>query len=136
MPSSLHKILAACACLLLTDAAHVASLGPSDKILSPLNVLLQRDCPAKHLDFLGPADFNDAVDPFRTSLSSAERQQLDQTADPAKVCAGANAGASCENLAYVKAAIKLKLLPLFASKICTLPLTCSAQSKCSEQSHS
>jgi hypothetical protein len=39
-------------------------------------------------------------------------------------------------LAYIKAAIKLKLLPLFASKICTLPLVCRAQSECSEQSHS
>lgn len=101
----------------------------------PLNALLQRDCPTKHLDFLGPADFNDAVGPFRTSLSSAERQQLDQTADPAKACTGSATEPGCQNLAYIKAATKMKLLPLFATKICTLPLACSAESKCSEQSH-
>ena len=133
MTGSSQRLLAGCVCLVLVHAAHAAPLTPAEKIHIPLNALLQHDCPAKHLDLLGPADFNDAVGPFRTSLPSAERQQVDQTADPAKACAGTTAGASCENLAYIKAATKLKLLPLFASKICTLPLTCHAESKCSEQ---
>lgn len=136
MANSLQTMLAGCAWLLLTLAAYPAPLTPSEKVHKPLNALLQRDCPTKHLDFLSPADFNDAVDPFRNALSSAGRRQLDQTADPAKACAGTAAGPSCANLAYIKAATQLKVLPLFASKICTLPLVCGTQSKCSEQSHS
>jgi len=135
MVSSLQRLLGGCTCLLLIHAAQAAQLTPSEKIQMPLNALLQHDCAAKHLDLLDPSDFNAAVGPFRTSLSSAERQTLDQTADPAKTCANSTAEASCENLAYIKAATKLKLLPLFASKICTLPLVCRAQSQCSE-SHS
>ena len=133
MTCSSQRLLAACVCVALVHAAEAAPLAPAEKLYMPLNALLQHDCPAKHLDLLGPADFNDAVDPFRTSLSSAERQQIDQTADPAKACAGSSAGTSCENLAYIKAATKLNLLPVFASKICKLPLTCHAESKCSEQ---
>lgn len=134
--TSSSRLLAAAACLLLTHAAYPAPLSAAEKIHKPLNALLQRDCPAKHLDWLDPADFSDAVGPFRVALSSAQRQQLDQTADPAKACAGGNAGASCQNLAYIKAATKLKLLPVFAKKICTLPLACRAQSQCTEQSRS
>ena len=136
MIRSLQRLLTGCLFLPLTVAAHAAPLKQTEKVQAPLNVLLQRDCPSKHLDYLDSADFNGAVDPFRNSLSSAERQQLDQTADPAKACTDATAPASCENLAYIKAATKLKLLPRFASKICTLPLACSAESRCSEQVHS
>jgi hypothetical protein len=136
MASSWKKLLVGCACLLLSQAAYPAPLTPYEKIHMPLNALLQRYCPAKHLDLLSPSDFNDAVDPFRTSLSSAMRGQLDQTADPRKACADTTAGMSCANLAYIKAATQLKLLPRFARKICTLPLVCRAQSECSEQSKS
>jgi hypothetical protein len=136
MANSLRSVLVGCTCLLLTNAAYAARLTPPEKIHMPLNGLLQHDCPAKHLDLLSPADFNDAVDPFRTSLPSATRQQLDQTADPAKACGAGTTGTSCENLAYIKAATKLKLLPLFANKICALPLVCRAQSECSERARS
>jgi hypothetical protein len=135
MPSSLRKLLVGCACVLLTHAAYPAPLTPEQKIHVPLNALLERYCPAKHLEFLAPADFNDAVDPFRTSLPSATRTQLDQTADPRKACAdtiaGTTAGTSCANLAFIKAATRLKLLPLFAKKLCTLPLACRGESECS-----
>lgn len=134
MTSSLQKLLVGCTWLLLTHAAYSAPPTP-EKIHMPLNALLQSYCPAKHLDLLSPADFNGTVDPFRISLPSAKRGQLDQAADPAKTCADTAAGTaaetSCANLAYIKAATQLKLLPLFAKKICALPLVCRGQSKCS-----
>lgn len=134
MANSVRKLLVGCTWLLLTHVAYSAPLTP-EKIHMPLNTLLQRYCSAKHLDLLSPTDFNDAVDPFRISLPSTTRGQLDQTADPRKACADTIAGTvaetSCTNLAYIRAATQLKLLPLFAKKICTLPLVCRAQSKCS-----
>jgi hypothetical protein len=135
MANSLHKLSAGCAFFLLTYPAYPAPLTPDEKIHAPLNALLERNCPTKHLDFLNPIDFNDAVDPFRTSLPATTREQLDQMADPRKACADTTAGtaegAKCANLAFIKAATRLKLLPLFARKICALPLVCRAQSECS-----
>jgi hypothetical protein len=98
--------------------------------IKPYNALLQRECPDKHLEWLSPADLNEVIDPFRESLAPDQRAKLDRVADTKTACAQNIAGTSCANIAYIRAATKLKLLPKLAGAVCNLPLVCRGQSDC------
>ena len=101
-----------------------------EESIKPYDALLHRYCPDKHLEWLAPADLNEVVDPFRESFASDQRAKLDRVAAPEAACAQTVAGVSCANIAYIRAASKLKLLPKFAKMVCNLPVVCKSQADC------
>ena len=101
-------------------------------IYKPYNALLQRYCPQKRLYFLSPGDLSDAIETFQDSLSPSQQEKIKQgQAKKATVsCAGIIAGATCGNVAFLRAADELQLLTQFAKAVCRRPKVCGAQSDC------
>jgi hypothetical protein len=89
---------------------------------------LARQCPAKRLDLLSPADLEYAMESFN-GLSAAE-MTAEQTAMH-KACAHIIAGLSCSNLQMLLTLHQGHQMQAFAAHVCALPQTCTAQSTCS-----
>ena len=118
------RVLFCCLGLALLSLSAVAARAETyEQSIKPYNALLHRYCPAKHLEWLSPADLNDVIDPFRQSFVPGQRANLDRVADPKAACAHSIVGVSCANIDYIRAATKLKLLPKFAKMVCDLQRT-------------
>jgi hypothetical protein len=97
----------------------------------PYHILLARECPANHLEWLSPADLNDMiVIDFKGSLAPSQKATLDRANDEKLACANVTMGATCENVSYLKAMYKTGLLNRFAKSVCASGLSCRSQSDC------
>ena len=102
------------AAMSLSDAAVAAPVDGRRQLEGELAHL----CPARHLDELKPAELNGAIESFRDGLSPRRRARLERANDEDRACADVIAGASCENLAYLRALIRTGMLPAFTKSLC------------------
>ena len=127
-----HLTLAAVLALGLAPAAGAQMPDkPSPHVraaVTDYDAELARQCPAKRLDLLSPADLDDAMEGFN-GLSGAEIA-AEQTAMH-KACAHIIAGVSCGNLQMLVAIHQAKRMAAFGAHVCALPQACTAQSTCS-----
>jgi hypothetical protein len=99
-----------------------------DKVMRPFEAELARQCPAKRLERLSPADLRDVLDDYKSALHPSRRHALDKTEQ--RNCVSAIAGASCENVGDVEAANHLKLTRSLAEFVCAKAPACRSQSDC------
>jgi len=95
--------------------------------------LLAKECGAKHLEWLSAADLNDMIIiDFEGSLSKNRKMKLDRANDEKTACANVTMGATCENVAHLRAISKVGLLAKFAKSVCDSGLRCRGQSDCAK----
>jgi hypothetical protein len=117
-----------CRCLTV-GTAIVLSFGYAfaqetyEQSIKPYNSSLARLCPKKHLENLYPGDFNAVIEGFLDNLTSKEASRWQRAAKP--MCVGSQAGVSCANIAFVRAAIKLKKVDELAKAACRSKYVCS-----------
>lgn len=117
--------IAALACML------VGAAPPGDgwsRTWATYHAELARQCPAKHLDLLAPADLRDALDTFKGSLSARARRRMDGA--ERRACASSVAGATCSNAGDVRVAQAHRLLPRLVASVCASFTGCAEQSDC------
>ena len=118
-----------CLITLVTPALAKPPAG-AFAVYRPYNALLQRSCPDKRLYYLSPGDLSDLIDDFTGSLTRHERIRLAKAYDGKHSCARVIAGATCGNVAMLRAAEHTHMLARFAAMVCHKPLVCRAQSDC------
>ena len=89
---------------------------------------LGRQCPAKHLELLSPAELRDALDDYKAHLAVAGRRAMNRT--EAQQCATVTMGASCSNMADIKVADDQRMLAALTASICGRFELCHEQSDC------
>ena len=101
--------------------------------------LLGRYCPAKHLEWISPADLNDGLDTFVESLTLSQKDKFQRTkkavdAQQRRGPCGSDyvMGAGCANGAALEVLNEVKLLPNFAKMMCATPTICRGQSDCQD----
>ncbi len=95
----------------------------------PYRAELGKHCPAKHLDWLSPADLRDALDTYQAG--AAPRIRAAMAVAEADRCVTTIAGATCGNLAEIEAARSAGALPPLATSVCNAFVGCRGQSDCS-----
>ena len=89
---------------------------------------LGRQCPAKHLELLSPADLRDALDSYKGHLSDSTRLAMDRA--ESRSCRHVTMGASCANIASIEVAAEQQALPALTASICGQFEICRGQSDC------
>jgi hypothetical protein len=95
---------------------------------APYHARLAKECRAQKLEFLSPAALDDRIAGFEAALPKTTREKLERAGDAA--CRDVSAGATCGNVASLKAMNKAGLLARFAHSVCASGLSCRAQSDC------
>lgn len=118
--------------LVLIFGGSIAASAQSQNY-APYNNLLAKECGAKHLAWISPADLNDMIIiDFEGALPKAMKTKLERANDEKVACANVTMGATCENVSHLKAMSKVGLLGQFAKSVCSSGLTCRGQSECSK----
>lgn len=99
---------------------------------SPYHALLAKQCGPKHLEWVSPADLDDLIGDFHDSLSPALQAKLDKANDDKVACKNVVMGATCGNVATLKAMTTAGLLTGFVKKVCALHMVCRSQSDCAQ----
>ena len=97
---------------------------------TPYHQLLARACKARHLEWISPGDLGDLIEDFEASLAPAARAGLEKANEEKVACRNVVMGATCGNVAALRAMTKVGLLAGFARKVCTSDLVCRGQSDC------
>jgi hypothetical protein len=97
---------------------------------TPYHELLAKYCGPKHLEWISPGALNDIIDDFATSLPKKLRTKLDRANDQKIACANVIVGATCFNVAGLRAMSKIGVLTKFAKSVCDSGLVCREQSDC------
>ncbi|SRR5579883_247469 len=119
--------------LLLIFGFPLAAFGQSQNY-APYTDLLAKECGTKHLEWISPADLNDMIIiDFEGTLPKNLKRKLDAANDEKTACANVIAGATCENVAHLRAMRKIGLLAKFSKSICRSGLVCRSQSDCSQR---
>lgn len=118
------RIVAAAAASTLLAFAGTAA----DDSWRPYHVEIGRQCPAKHLEWLSPADLRDVIETYEES--AAPRTHAAMSVAEAGRCATTMAGATCGNLAEIEAVRSAGELPALAASVCAAFSKCHAQSDC------
>jgi hypothetical protein len=117
------------ACLLFAvDLVGGTSAGPA--AWEAYTSRLAKSCPGKRLEMLAPGELLDIVDEFTGSLPSNKQKIV--KASEQRSCRGVEMGATCDNTGFLEAAIQIKELDRFVSKVCALPERCKDYSDCTE----
>ncbi|KQO07144.1 hypothetical protein [Sphingomonas sp. Leaf242] len=116
-------VAAAAACTLLAFAGTAA-----DDPWRPYRVAIGRQCPAKHLEWLSPADLRDVIETYEAS--AAPRTHAAMSVAEAGRCATTMAGATCGNVAEIEAVRGAGELPALAASVCAAFVKCRGQSDC------
>ena len=93
--------------------------------IRPYNAALEWFCPEKRLENLTPGDFNTIIEDFLKTLPNADLDVWKQAAQP--MCVDSVAGVSCANIAYVRAATKLRKIDDLAEAACHSKYVCSPE---------
>jgi len=99
-----------------------------DEVWHGYEAELAKQCGAKHLEWLAPADLRDALDDYKKSaprtlarrMSHAEKQE----------CRNSIAGASCFNVGDIRIAEEAHLTQQVAAHVCGHYAACREQSDC------
>ncbi|TCP71391.1 hypothetical protein C8J43_102470 [Sphingomonas sp. PP-CE-1G-424] len=116
-------VATAAVCALLAFAGTAA-----DDPWRPYRIEIGRQCPAKHLEWLSPADLRDVLETYEAS--AAPRTHAAMSVAEAGRCATTMAGATCGNLAEIDAVRSARELPAFAKSVCAAFFKCHGQSDC------
>ncbi|WP_121884415.1 hypothetical protein [Sphingomonas sp. PP-F2F-G114-C0414] len=116
-------VVAAAACTLLAFAGTAA-----DDPWRPYRAEIGRQCPAKHLEWLSPADLRDVLDTYETGADPRIRAAM--SVAEADRCGTTIAGATCGNLAEIEAVRSAGELPALAKSVCAGFSECHGQSDC------
>ena len=91
--------------------------------IKPYEASLAQLCPQKHLENLYPGDFNVVIENFLDGLTPKESRNWQRAAEP--MCVESEAGVSCANIAFVRAATKLGKMNELAKAACQSKYSCS-----------
>lgn len=118
------RIVAAAAACTLPAFAGTAADDP----WQPYRIEIGRQCPAKHLEWLSPADLRDVLETYEAS--AAPRTHATMSVAEVGRCATTIAGATCGNLAEIEAVRSAGELPALAVSVCAAFSKCHGQSDC------
>ena len=121
------------AALLLAISINLP-IGASAQVdkYTPYHELLAKECGAKHLEWVSPADLDLLITNFHDALPKAQQSNLDRANNAATACAQVIAGLTCGNVSALRAMTKTGLLTTFAKKLCKSGMVCRGQSECSQ----
>jgi hypothetical protein len=117
--------------ILLAGLATTASADPPPaykQAMDPYFAELARQCPAKHLELLSPADLDDVLEDFLETLPKADLPSYQSAA--ASACKNAIAGVTCGNVATIETANEQGRTAAIAARTCAAYKTCHEQSDC------
>lgn len=113
----------------ISSAAATATLSP--QAASALyRQQLAAKCPDKHLEMLSPASLSDLDDTFMPYFSPAQRRVVQTSIH--RSCRGIDMGASCGNVGFLQAAIRLHKLDAFTTRVCAQHQRCTGYSTCTD----
>lgn len=69
---------------------------------------------------------------FEGSLPKNTKNKIDRANDEKTACANVQMGATCENVAHLRAMSKAGLLAKFAKSVCDSGFACRGQSDCAK----
>ncbi len=99
---------------------------------TPYHALLAKQCSARHLEWVSPGDLNELIAEFHRSLRPAQQRRLDAVNEEKTACADVTMGATCGNVAALRAMTTMGLLADFAKRVCASGMICRGQSNCSK----
>lgn len=105
---------------LLSGSLHAAETF--DQSIKPFHSKLAMLCPEKHLENLSPGDLNVVIDDYLRGLPAQEEKRMTQAAQP--MCGTSIAGVSCANIAFIRAAHRLKTTKTLAKAACQSGFVC------------
>jgi hypothetical protein len=119
------------ACFVVLFSLSSAAVAQPDAPMSAQQAYrtqLAAQCPAKHLDWVSPADLFDLLEDYSGNLPQKIRH--DMTRAEARRCAGSPGGASCPNAAVLEVAQRHHLISQIAAQTCSHFSICRDQSDC------
>lgn len=120
-----------CAWGMIVVASVAGAAAPADTfehVWRPYTAQLGRQCPAKHLELLSPADLRDALDSYTRHLPAHIQREM--ASAERRRCRNVVAGASCSNTASLSVAEDTRTLATLAASVCGQFETCRGQSDC------
>jgi len=114
--------------LLSSVAVAAPAEPPADSVRASYQALVDRNCPEQHLDWLSEGELNYAMENFDQAMPPSEKSEVDQLIHADSSCADRIAGIGCGNVVYLRALIKLNLLPKFVADVCKI--TCLGPLEC------
>ena len=112
----------------LTAPALASSTAKYDQIWHGYESQLAKQCGAKHLEWLAPAELWDALDDYKQSAPRSVARQMSNTEH--RECRGSVAGASCSNVGDIEIAKEAGLIQQVTAQVCTEYARCREQSDC------
>lgn len=119
---------ASCLILLASVAGAATPADIFQQVWRPYTAQLGRQCPAKHLELLSPADLRDALDSYTRRVLASVRREM--ASAERRSCRNVIAGASCSNAASLSVAEHTQTLPALAASVCGQFEACREQSDC------
>ncbi|MCW0317784.1 hypothetical protein NB724_002935 [Pantoea ananatis] len=116
------------AVLLFAGTSAALAAPPVASVWQVYQAELARQCPAKHLEWLAPADIRDALDDYKSRLSTGLQSAM-TTAERHR-CRDVSAGVTCDNVGDLDIAWKNDLMPAVAASFCRRFTMCRKQSDC------
>ncbi len=116
--------------LSLTLYANATSSPTPKQSLTLYRSQLSAKCPDKHLEMLSPAALSDLDDAFLPRFSPTQRRIVQASID--RSCRGIDMGATCGNIGFLQATIRLHKLDAFTSRVCAQQQRCTDYSMCSD----
>ena len=116
--------------LLVTLSAAATSAPSPGAALTLYHQQLVAKCPDKHLEMLSPASLSDIDDSFLPHFSPAQRKAVQSSIT--RSCRGIEMGATCGNVGFLQAAIRLHKLDAFTNQVCAQKQRCTDYSMCTD----
>ncbi|MEJ1267644.1 hypothetical protein WDV93_10905 [Pantoea ananatis] len=113
-------------CLVVCRNNRCAGSAPVANVWQIYQAELARQCPAKHLEWLAPADIRDALDDYQSHLSTGLQSAM--TTAERHSCRDVSAGVTCDNVGDLDIAWKNDLMPAVAASFVAV-LRCAENSR-------
>ena|SRR6266481_541371 len=96
--------------------------------IRPFNHALAQLCPAQHLENVNPGTLEMIIEAYLDKLPVRAARRMERAAQP--MCVESVAGVSCSNIAYIRAARKLRMTVSLARAACTSGYVCRGTFDC------
>ncbi|WP_143023394.1 hypothetical protein [Sphingomonas sp. NFR15] len=99
-----------------------------DRVWHGYEAELAKQCGAKHLEWLAPAELRDALDDYKQSAPRSIARRMSHAEE--RECRNSIAGASCSNVGDIEVAEEAHRIQQAAAHVCGEYVGCREQSDC------
>jgi hypothetical protein len=112
----------------LATPALASPTAKYDQIWHGYEFQLAKQCGAKHLGWLAPAELRDVLDDYKQSAPRSVARQMSNAEH--RECRDSVAGASCSNVGDIEIAERARIIRQVTTQVCSEYARCREQSDC------